>query len=209
MHELHDKAIKAALAGDWETAVELNLEILANTPDHLGSLNRLGRAYTELGQKDAAKSAYNRVLSLDKYNAVATRNLKLLPHQQNGTTPIPLSDENFIELPGLTKSTLLIKVANRSTLLGATCKQQLCLSQRAKLIAITTTDGTYLGCLPDDLSLRLKALLKLGYTYSVCLKCASDNSATIFIRELSRPKKSSASPTFSRVVQLKKIRRSK
>lgn len=82
MHEIQDKAIKAALRGDWETAVEINLEILSTSPQNIQALNRLGRAYTELGQKEAASDAYKQVLKIDKYDSIASKNLKLLPHQK-------------------------------------------------------------------------------------------------------------------------------
>ncbi len=198
MHALHDQAIKAALSADWELAVELNLEILTDSPLNIAALNRLGHAYTELGQKEAAKNAYNQVLAIDKYDTIATKNLKLLPHQRNNTQAVSLAVEDFIELPGITKSSTLIKVASRDVLLSLVCKQRLSLVPRTRLVAITTQQSTYIGCLPDDLSLKIKRLIKLGYSYSACLKGASDNSVTVFIRELKRPKRPSAGPTFAR-----------
>jgi tetratricopeptide (TPR) repeat protein len=198
MHQLQDKAIKSALSGDWEAAVEYNLEILADSPQNITALNRLGRAYTELGQKEAAKDAYEQVLKIDKYDQIASKNLKLLPHQKNNMASVELADEDFIELPGITKSTGLIKVASRDILLSLVCKQKLTLTPRTRLIAVCTDDKTCIGCLPDDLSLKLQGLIKAGYTYTACLKGASDNTATIFIREQKRPKRTSASPTFSR-----------
>ena len=198
MHELQDKAIQYALAGDWEAAVEFNLEILENSPLNIAALNRLGRAYTELNQKEAAKYAYEQVLKIDKYNTIATKNLKLLPHQKNNLSNIILIEEDFIELPGITKSAALIKVASRDILLSLVCKQKLSLTPRTSLVAITTDDNIYIGCLPDDLSLKLKNLMKSGYKYTTCLKGASDNTATVFIREIKRPKRPSAGATFSR-----------
>lgn len=198
MHQLQDKAIKSALGGDWEAAVEYNLEILSESPQNITALNRLGRAYTELGQKEAAKDAYEQVLKLDKYDTIASKNLKLLPHQKNNLASVELAEEDFIELPGLTKSTGLIKVASRDILLSLVCKQKLVLTPRTRLIAVCTEDKTCIGCLPDDLSLKLQGLIKSGYTYTACLKGASDNTATIFIREVKRPKRVTASPTFSR-----------
>lgn len=206
MHEIHDKAIQAALSGDWENAVEINLEILENDPRNIAALNRLGKAYTELGQKEAAKDAYEQVLKIDKYDSIATKNLKLLPHQKNGTANIQLADEDFIELPGITKNSSLIKVASRDVLLALTCKQTVLFVPRTRLMAVTTEDGTCIGCLPDDLSLKLKSLLKSGYTYSACLKSASDSAVSIFIRETKRPKRASAGPTFSRSVQQNKLK---
>ncbi len=198
MHEIHDKAIQAALHGDWENAVEINLEILETSPHNIAALNRLGKAYTELGQKEAAGDAYAQVLKIDKYDSIATKNLKLLPHQKNGTASIQLSQEDFIELPGITKSVALIKVASRDVLLSLSCKQTLFLVPRTRLIGVLTEDKTCIGCLPDDLSLKLKTLIKSGYSYTACLKGASDNTATIFLRETKRPKRPSAGPSFSR-----------
>jgi tetratricopeptide (TPR) repeat protein len=206
MHDLQDKAIKTALRGDWEVAVEINLEILADDPQNITALNRLGRAYTELGQKEAAKDAYEQVLKIDKYDTIATKNLKLLPHQKNNMSTVTLAEEDFIELPGITKGTMLIKVASRDILLSLVCKQRLTLIPKTRLIAIYTDDKICIGCLPDDLSLKLLGLIKSGYDYTACLKGASDNTATIFIREIKRPKRPSAGATFSRSNMLKKLK---
>jgi len=198
MNEQHDKAIKAALERDWEGAIELNLEILSISPQNIPSLNRLGRAYMELGQKESAKDAYEQVLKIDKYNTIATKNLKLLPHQKNNLATTIFTEEDFIELPGITKSTSLIKVASRDTLLSLVCKQSLTLVPRTHLVSVQTQDNITIGCLPDDLSQKIKSLLKIGYRYSACLKGVSDNTVIIFLREIKRPKRPSAGTTFSK-----------
>jgi len=204
MHDLTDQAIQKALQGDWEAAVEINLEILAENKDNIPALNRLGRAYTELGQKEAAGDAYEQVLKIDKYDTIATKNLKLLPHQRNNLSSVVLAKEDFIELPGITKSASLIKVASRDILLSLVCKQCMTLVPRTRLIAIMTDEKVCIGCLPDDLSLKLMGLMKNGYDYSACLKGSSDNTATIFIREIKRPKRPTAGATFSRSSVVKK-----
>ncbi len=206
MHELHHQAIKAALAGDWESAVECNLTILQDFPDHIPTLNRLARAYTELGQKDSAHDVYKRVLALDKYNVVATRCLKLLPHQPSSLNSNQIANEDFIELPGITKTVSLIKVASRDVLLSLSCKQVLNLIPKSRLISVATLDKTYIGCLPDDLSFRFKKLLTSHYNYTVCLKSVSDNSACVFIREVSRPKRVNATATFAPSQPLHKLK---
>lgn len=203
MHEIQDKAIQAALRGDWEAAVEINLEILSTSPQNIQALNRLGRAYTELGQKEAAGDAYKQVLKIDKYDTIASKNLKLLPHQKNNLAEVVLANEDFIELPGITKSTQLIKVASRDILLSLSCKQKLDLVPKTRLVSVQTEDKISIGCLPDDLSLKLLKLMKSGYEYCACLKGASDSNATIFIRELKRPKRVSATPSFSRTNNVK------
>jgi tetratricopeptide (TPR) repeat protein len=196
MHKKQDLAIQAALEANWELAVELNLNILDEDVNNIAALNRLARAYTELGQKDAAKTVYQKVLTLDKYNAVALKNLKVLPHQKISIGEVTRSREDFIEEPGKTKAVNLIKVADRDILLSLECKQTLALTPRARLIAVTTTDKVTIGYLPDDLSLKLKKLLGRGYEYAVCLKGASDNTATIFVRETKRPRGKTATASF-------------
>ena len=189
-YALLGQAIRSALRGDWESAVELNRRRLIN----IAALSR--PCLRELVKKAARR--YNQVLKIDKYDTIATKNLKLLPHQKNNLRDVSLAQEDFIELPGITKSTLLIKVASRDVLLSLVCKQILTLIPKTHLVRVMTQDNTCIGYLPDDLSLKLKGLLKSGYTYSACLKGASDNTATIFIRELKRPHRPSASPTFTR-----------
>lgn len=200
MYNKHQEAIHEALEGNWEIAVELNLAILDEIPDNIAALNRLGRAYTELGQKDAAKTVYKRVLEIDKYNPIALKNIKLLPHQKIASEDIAFSKEDFVEELGLTKTTGLIKVAGRETLLSLACKQLLKLSPRGRLIGVTTMDNTYIGCLPDDLSLKLMNLESRGYVYSVCLKSATDNAVSIFLREIKRPGKAGSVATFSKAM---------
>lgn len=199
MREKNEQAIQAALSGDWELAIELNAEILAESPNDLAALNRLARAYTEMGQKDEAKIMYQRVLAIDKYNPIATKNLKVLPHQKNGAAEAATVDEDFIEAPGLTKSIALVKVASRDILLALGCKQKLSLSPRTHLMSVVTEDKVYVGSLPDDLSLKLKTLLKRGYTYSACVKGTTDNTVSIFLRELKRPNRAGYSATFTRL----------
>lgn len=212
MYNKHQEAIHYALEGNWELAVEVNLVILDEDQDNVAALNRLGRAYTELGQKDAAKTVYQKVLEVDKYNSIALKNIKLLPHQKIGSDGIIFSKEDFIEELGLTKTTSLIKVADRETLLSLVCKQLLQLTPRGRLIGVTTMDNLYIGCLPDDLSLRLQILENKGYVYTVCLKSATDNAVSIFLRETKRPTKTGASATFSKAMLIapaKKIKKTK
>lgn len=211
MYNKHQIAIDHALKNNWELAVEANLEILDEIPDNIAALNRLARAYTELDQKDAAKTVYQKVLEIDKYNPIALKNSKLLQWHKASSEEVELSKEDFIEELGITKTTQLIKVADRKTLLSLTCKQSLQLAPRGRLLGVNTQTKQYVGCLPDDLSLKLKTLIDRGYCYSVCIKNVTDNTATIFVRETKRPAKAVAAPTFSKatVITQKKTKKSK
>lgn len=197
MSNLQKQAIQASLDNNWEIAIDLNNLLLEESPTDLAALNRLARAYTELGQKESAKTVYQKVLSLDKYNPIASKNLRLLP-DKNGNSEAVVSKEDFVEEMGLTKTVSLVKTAAKDVLLTLCCKQNLELSPRSRLIAVQTAEKSYIGSLPDDLSLKLKKNLTSGYKYAVCLKAASDNSATVFIREIKRPSRVTAGPSFGR-----------
>jgi len=209
MQDLTNSAINASLSCNWEEAIYLNTTILENDPHNIAALNRLARAYTELDQKDSAKEVYEKVLKLDKYNRIAIRSLKALPDKVNGIVNDTqlTSREDFIEEPGKTRSVRLTKPGGKALLLTLTCKQPLELSPRARLISVVSKDNAYIGSLPDDLSLRLHKLIKSGYTYRVCVKTATDNSVTVFIRETKRPNRVTAGPSFSPKLKLKELKK--
>lgn len=204
MSNLQKQAIQASLENNWEIAIDLNNSILEETPNDLAALNRLAKAYTELGQKESAKTVYQKVLKIDKYNPIATKNLRLLP-DKNGNSDIITSKEDFVEEMGITKSVSLVKTASKDVLASLCCKQSLMLAPRSRLIAVNAGKNTYIGCLPDDLSLKLKKKITAGYKYSVCLKSSTDSMAVVFIREIKRPNRITASPTFMRTTPLTKI----
>lgn len=197
MSDIQKQAIQASLDNNWEFAIELNNQILADNPTDISTLNRLARAYLELDQQDSAKTVYQKVLSLDKYNPIALKYLKGVPSRKNGEGPT-IAKEDFVEEAGVTKSVSLVKIAAKNILMGLSCKESLKLTPRSRLIAVETESGSYIGCLPDDISLKLKNHLKSGYKYTVCLKSSTDSAATIFIREIHRPNRVTASPTFMR-----------
>ncbi len=191
-------AIQLALQCRWDEAIELNLQLLASNPTDIATLNRLAKCYLQLGDKDLAKKTYQQVLTHDKYNAVALKSLKTLSLTPS-IDPSCLCQEDFIETPGLTKTSSLIKVADRKTLSSLSCKQVLAFKPKTHLVSVVTENSkTYVGSLPDDLSLKIIKNLKLGYIYQVCLKSATENMASIFIRELKRPNKKGILPSFQR-----------
>ncbi len=197
MTTLIQQAIDCSLKCLWDEAIDLNLEILKQNEGDIATLNRLAKCYLQLGDKKSAKETYHKVLEHDKYNSVALKNLKTL-NLAVSTSPNELVREDFIENPGLTRTSSLIKVAGREVLATLSCKQVLILRPKVRLISVNTTKGVYVGTLPDDLSLKMKKLLDSGYEYQVCLKSATDNMASVFIREIKRPNKKNVLPSFNR-----------
>lgn len=194
MRDLQQKAIESALICDWERAIDYNLAIIKENPTDIQALNRLAKAYMELGQKNQAKEAYQKVLELDKYNAVAHRNLEILP--QKNATAQKIAEEDFIEKPGITKYTKLIKLANKDSIAELYCKQPLALKSQGKLVSVYTEKETKIGSLPDDLSFKIRKLSQKGYKYTACIKAVENKGVNIFIRETKRPKRYDEMPSF-------------
>src|SRR5260221_13246615 len=73
---LHRQAIDAAMRSDWTQAETLNQKLIKLNPEDPDCLNRLAKAYLELGKYPQAKKIYQEVLKLDPYNSIAQKNLK-------------------------------------------------------------------------------------------------------------------------------------
>ena len=108
-----DRAIKLAMASQWQEAAQENQAILQLFPRDVDAHNRLGKALTELGRYGDARTAYQRALELDGNNAIARKNLQRL--QALGEAAPPPVDggrqkvdpDLFIEETGKTGVTLL------------------------------------------------------------------------------------------------------
>ncbi len=71
------------------------------------------------------------------------------------------------------------------------------INTHAHRVTVTTLNGTYIGKLPDDLSVHLRKLIKYGNEYKVLVKSTDACSVKIFIRETKRSKKLADIPSFS------------
>ncbi len=69
-----DAAIASALAQDWGKAVEANRAVLEIVPNNIEALNRLAKAFLELGELDEARVAVDGALQLASTNTIARRN---------------------------------------------------------------------------------------------------------------------------------------
>ena len=73
-----DLAVRQAQEGLWEEAVTTNRSILGLFPQEPDAYNRLGKAYSELGQYAEARQAYSQTLKYSPNNAIAKKNLDRL-----------------------------------------------------------------------------------------------------------------------------------
>src|SRR3989344_4768964 len=101
--QLELQAISAANGGQWEYAVRFNTILLEQAPLDIATLNRLGRAYTALGNLGNAKQAYQKVLEIEPENPIALKNLHKLAYLSE--SPNSLNTPNHLQM----NSGLLIK----------------------------------------------------------------------------------------------------
>lgn len=196
------EAISAALKGNWEKAIEVNKLILTEVPDDVEALNRLARAYSEVGNLKLAKANAQKVLKLDPFNSIATKCLKkwsiAKSTNPNGNNyQIPRDARTFLEMPGKTKITTLLHLGDNKTLASLNTGDELKLNAHQHRVSVITPTGIYVGILADDLSSRLRRLIQIGNKYEVLVKSIESSSVKIFIREVSRSEKAGDTPSFS------------
>ncbi|MBI2017976.1 tetratricopeptide repeat protein [Candidatus Daviesbacteria bacterium] len=197
------KAIDAALNSRWEEALLLNQQILKENKQNVDALNRLARAYFELGDLIKSKKYYNLALKYDPYNPIAQKNLKIIkafkgiPNGRNNLRPSPLiSPSMFLQEPGKTKIVALLKVAEPAKLSQIYCGMSVLFSIKQRGISVTDTGNSYLGVLPDDLAHNLIRLIKGGNKFSALVKSVRVNGVSIMIREEKRSQRFRNQPSF-------------
>lgn len=225
MSDAAQLAIGEALKHNWQKAIEINRQIIKDNPNDTEALNRLAFALSETGFIKEAKHTYNKVLTLNRFNPIALKNLKrlaLLKYRKHALGKKGLSktryevDERnnatlrgnnfsdppagraglFLEEVGKTKVVSLIHIAEAKVISSLNPTNPLLLVPRRRGITITTTDGVYIGALPDDIARRLYVLITGGNQYEAYVKSVDRNEISIFIRELVRQRKFRNQPSF-------------
>lgn len=204
---LHQTAINAALTSNWQQAIDFNLEILEAEPKSVEALNRLGRAYFEIGKLSESKESFDKSLINDPYNQIAAKFIKRIETCKKKNPKIknnlgsnhncPQVDSDlFIEEPGKTKLITLLKVAEPQKLSLLSPGALVNLNIKNKIITIHDVDGEYLGVLPDDLSRHLVRLIHGGNKYQAIIKTTKINGLSILIRETYRSVRFKNQPSF-------------
>jgi tetratricopeptide (TPR) repeat protein len=205
--DLRQIAINAALTSSWQDAIDSNLQIIDIEPKSVEALNRLGRAYFELGKLSESKDSFDKTLVLDPYNQIAAKFIKRIEtckkkvgkknnfSGSNHNCP-QVDSDLFIEEPGKTKLIALLKTAEPQKLSLLSPGALVNLNIKNKVIMITDQDNEYLGVLPDDLSHHLVRLIHGGNKYQAIIKTVKINGLSILIREIHRSIRFKNQPSF-------------
>lgn len=186
--QLTDEAIQLALKSQWDEAAEVNRQLLASFPHDLSSLNRLGKALSELGQYAEAKKAYSEAIEVDPANNIARKNLDRLAQvgeeatERRGATE-RIDPRLFIEETGKTGFTDLVDLAPRGVLAKLAAGEQVRLRPEGKLLYIENAAGERLGRIEPRLANRLIGFMEGGNQYAAGIADLNGHAVRIIIRE--------------------------
>jgi hypothetical protein len=182
------EAIALAMQSRWQEAITVNQSIIELFPTDIDAYNRLGRAYTELGEFAKAKDAYSRTIKLDPYNSIAQRNLQRLSLLR--ATKVSVKEERreaspdlFIGEMGKAGVINLKDLAPKEVLAKMAAGNQVYLKVRGRQLVVENEQGEYLGLVEPPHGLRLARLVEGGNKYASAIVNISANSARVIIRE--------------------------
>ena len=191
MNNLTQLAINLALNGNWNEAIETNLKLLAIDAKDTDALNRLAKAYAESGHISKAKLTTQKVLKLNPFDAIATKSLskwKLVAKNGQIKASHLSGHEDFLEEPGKTKIVSLLNLGDKKLIAKLNCGDRVLLSTNSHRVTVIDQDKKLIGRFADDFSLKLKRLIKLGYSYETVIKSADFEGVKVFIKEVGRAK---------------------
>jgi len=204
--QLIEDARKVALDGNWAEAITINQTILERNPRDAEAYNRMGRAYLELHDYNAAIEAYTQSLKNDKANIIARRNLQrleLLRKAPNDAAPsgaIAPRSAVFIEEVGRTWVDELHNSLELEQLALISPGEQLLLEIVDGKLFVTTTEGQKLGEIDAKTAERVIQLMRNGNQYEVYALGISSRSLRVILREVYRDLRNGSLVSFPRQV---------
>ena len=190
--ELSRDAISLALRGEWERAAQVNQAVLELFETDVDAMNRLGKAYMELGQYAEARKVLDRVGSIAPYNTIAKKNLARVVQLEN--TPAPIKKNRkagsgpqfFIEESGKSGTTILRKPATGQVVARIAPSDTANLVVEQDTINVYTRDDEYLGQIEPKLGRRLTRLMCGGNKYEAAIIGVNSQGISIIVRETYR-----------------------
>jgi TPR repeat len=195
-----DEAIELALATRWPEAVQLNRSIMDRFGADEDTLNRLGKAHTELGQMDEAIEAYQGTLKINPVNPIAHKNLAKLQALRGGqlvpTSKTKVDVDAFIEETGKTALTAIHVHADGDPCSKVSGGDPVKLIVAGDTMNVETARGVSLGHLEHALGRRLIKFLEGGNRYSGAVATCEGGAIKVIVRETYQDPKFFGRPSF-------------
>jgi len=183
------EAITLAIQGRWREAVAANEKLIESFPNDIDAYNRLGKAYTELGDYSQAKEAYQRAIELNPYNTIARKNLRRLSHLKETMTGSEgdshkVEPQHFIEEIGKAGVVNLHHLGPPGVLARMVAGDMVHLKMVGSNLDVENSRGEYLGRVEPKQGQRLIKLMEGGNKYTAAVISSAEDMITIIIREV-------------------------
>ncbi len=174
------QAVKAAMDGKWEEAVEVNRAILRRSSTDAPALNRLGRALLETGKMDEAWDAYSKAVDIDPGNRIAQKNLQRLS-QISSRAPQKI----FLPYPleGGKMGILNLIDVEEEALSSLFSGDEVYLREEGDNLSVTDFTGKYIGKIDPACGVRLLRLIRGGNRYRAGLLNLDGGKVRVVVKE--------------------------
>ncbi|MFN8568246.1 MAG: tetratricopeptide repeat protein [Kouleothrix sp.] len=187
---LQDQAVDLAAKNRWEEAVETNLQLMSLGED-ADTLNRLGKAYFELGKLPEARDSYQSALRLNPANTIARKNIERLNDLlvRAATAPVRTTRQLvdlrlFITETGKTALTTLVDVPRSPVVDAVVTGEKVELKLEGRNVLIFDTGGNVIGRIEPKLAQRLSELMIGGNRYAAAVAQTNNHQLRVLLREV-------------------------
>ena len=152
-------AVLHAMQGKWKDAIKSNDEIILENPTDVDAFNRLGKAFSEIGEIKKSKNAFQKALTLSPQNVIAKKNLARIELINNSKTKpkntLPSNILISVEKSTEITTTTLVNLASSNILISLSAGQKLEIITDKDILKINNESGQYIGQIDPKNGLRL------------------------------------------------------
>lgn len=199
-HSRSDEAINLAVQGRWEEALIVNQEILEVSPNDIDALNRLGKAFSELGRIEDARHAYQRVIETSHTNGIARKNLERLSNlsedQVSSKESQGIDPRFFIEESSKTRRVNVRNLAPKESLVKLAPGEPVSLRIVDDRLEVISSSGEHIGEVDPRIGRRLIKLIEGGNEYKAVVVNLSGEEIKIIVRETYQHPSQAGYPSF-------------
>jgi len=182
-----DEAIALALESRWADALAVNQALVERHGTDEDTLNRIGKALTELGQREEALASYSSSLQINPLNLIAQKNVRkltaMLESKSTASGSAAAIDvELFTEEPGKSAITVL-SAPSKSATVSIAPGDVVELYREGSTLRAQTSRGVSLGEVDTKIARRLVPLMETGNRYSAAVARLEDERVEIILRE--------------------------
>jgi tetratricopeptide (TPR) repeat protein len=182
-----EEAIQLALESRWADALAVNQALIERHGEDEDTLNRVGKALTELGQREEALASYSSTLRINPLNLIAQKNVRKLTVMleskgQVAGSAAPFDVDLFTEEPGKSAITVL-SAPSKSATVSIAPGDVVELYREGSTLRAQTSRGVSLGEVDTKIARRLVPLMETGNRYSAAVARLEDERVEIILRE--------------------------